>query len=108
MSRLAAAGPRALVLAQVQFGDNRNDGLFLQTRSSLRYQVNPRYNLQVQVFNAYGSTDDFPSFRDQSHSVGPAIAFKIGQGWSVEASTLFGLTNATADADFRVFLSESF
>ena len=99
---------RALVLAQVQFGDNRNDGLFLQTRSSLRYQVNPRYNLQVQVFNAYGSTDDFPSFRDQSHSIGPAIAFKIGQGWSVEASTLFGLTNATADADFRVFLTKSF
>lgn len=99
---------RGTVLAQVQFGDNRNDGLFLQTRSSLRYQVNPRYNLQVQMFNAYGSTDDFPSFRDQSHSIGPAVAVKIGQGWSVEASALFGLTNATSDVDFRVFLTKSF
>ncbi len=99
---------RGVALAQVQFGDDRNDGLFLQTRSSLRYKVNPALNLQVQVFNFYGSTADFPDFRDQVHSVGPAISAKLGQGWSVEASTLLGLTNASSDVDFRIFLAKAF
>jgi len=99
---------RGVLLAQVQFGDDRSDGLFLQTRSSLRYKVNPAFNLQVQVFNFYGSTADFQDFDDQVHSVGPAISAKLGQGWSVEASTLFGVTNATSDVDFRVFLAKSF
>lgn len=99
---------RAVVLAQVQFGSNRNSGIFLQTRSSLRYKVNSNYNLQIQVFNTYGSTADFPAARNQNHSVGPAIAAKIGEGWSIEASTLLGLTNATSDVDFRIFLSKAF
>lgn len=99
---------RAVVLAQVQFGANRNNGLFLQTRSSLRYKVNSNYNLQVQIFNTYGSTADFPAARNQNHSIGPAISAKIAEGWSIEASTLLGLTNATSDVDFRIFLAKSF
>lgn len=99
---------RALILAQLQFGDNRNSGIFLQTRSSLRYQVNSIYNLQVQSFNTYGSTSDFPAFRNQNHSVGPAVSAKLGDGWSMEASTLFGLTDATSDVDFRLFIAKSF
>ena len=99
---------RGVVLAQVQFGDDRGDGLFLQTRSSLRYKVNKSLSLQAQAFNFYGSTDDFPDLRDQVHSIGPAAAIKLGHGWSVEASTLFGLTNASSDVDFRVFLAKSF
>lgn len=99
---------RGLVLAQVQFGDSRGDGLFLQTRSSVRYKLNDTYNLQLQVFNNYGSTDDFPAFRDQNHSIGPAAAIKLDDGWAIEASVLFGLTNATSDADFRIFLAKNF
>ena len=99
---------RGVVLAQVQFGDDRADGLFLQTRSSLRYKINKAVNIQAQAFNFYGSTADFPALRDQVHSVGPALAAKLGQGWSLEASTLFGLTNASSDVDFRVFLAKSF
>jgi len=99
---------RGVVLAQVQFGDDRSDGLFLQTRSSLRYKINKAVNIQAQVFNFYGSTANFQDFDDQVHSVGPAISAKLGQGWSVEASTLFGVTDASADVDFRVFLAKSF
>jgi len=99
---------RGVVLAQVQFGEDRSDGLFLQTRSSLRYKINKAVNIQAQVFNFYGSTANFQDFDDQVHSVGPAISAKLGQGWSVEASTLFGVTDATADVDFRIFLAKSF
>lgn len=99
---------RGLMLAQVQFGDLRNDGLFLQSRFSASYKASQRYNLQVQLFNFWGTTDDFQSLNNQNHSLGPAIGINIGKGWAIEASTLFGLTDAAPDADFRLFLVKSF
>lgn len=99
---------RGNLLAQVQFGEDRNDGLFLQSRASVTYKLSGAINFQIQSFNTYGSTADFPGFRDQNHAVGPSVFVRLGQGWSVEASTLFGLTNASSDADFRLFLARSF
>lgn len=99
---------RGLMLAQVQFGDLRNDGLFLQSRFSAAYRATSRYRLEVQLFNFWGTTDDFQDINDQNHSLGPAVGINIGKGWAVEASTLFGLTDAAPDADFRVFLVKSF
>lgn len=99
---------RGVVLAQVQFGDQRTDGLFLQTRASLSYKLTKSVQLQTQIFNFWGTTADFPDINDQSHSIGPAIAAKLGHGWSLEASTLFGVTDAASDADFRLFLVKSF
>lgn len=96
------------LLAQVQFGNDRGDGLFLQSRASVTYKVNKVYNFQIQTFSIYGSTDEFPAFRDQNHSIGPAVFIKFDKGWSVEASTLLGLTNASSDIDFRIFLARSF
>ena len=99
---------RGLTLAQVQVGDDRADGLFLQSRFSAAYRATDRYRLELQLFNFWGTTDDFQDINDQNHSLGPAIGVNIGQGWAIEASTLFGLTNATPDADFRLFLVKSF
>lgn len=99
---------RALGLAQLQFGPDRQDGLFLQTRASLAYKTNRKLTLEIQVFNTYGSTADFPGFDGQNHTLGPALIYKLSQGWSLEAGTQFGVTNAASDADFRVFLVKNF
>jgi len=99
---------RGILLAGFQIGDSRASGLFLQTRASLRYKLSPNYSLQVQVFNLYGSTANMPAGQNQNHSVGPAVAGKLGRGWSFEASTLFGVTRAAPDADLRLFLTKAF
>ena len=99
---------RTVLLTAIQLGSQRADGLFLQTRTSLSYALGSGTQLQLQSFNIYGSTDGFGDFSDQNHALGPAVAGKFGRKWSYEASLLFGLTNATADTDFRLFISRSF
>ena len=99
---------RTIAQGGVQVGDGRQDGLFLQTRYSLNYKTTPGYRLQLQVFNFWGTTADFQDLNDQNHSIGPAISGPIRGKWSFEASTLFGLTNATSDVDLRLFLIRRF
>ncbi len=99
---------RGIVLAAVQIGPRRQDGLFLQTRGSISYKLKSGHQLQLQVFNNYGPTANFMDFDNQSHSLGPGFAGKIGEGWSYEASALFGVTDATPTADLRIFLTKSF
>lgn len=99
---------RNIILAQVQFGDGAQDGLFLQTRSALKYKLNSTFTLDLQSFNIYGSTAGFPDFDQQNHALGPALSGKLGNGWSFEASALFGVSAAASDADLRLFLVKSF
>lgn len=98
---------RGILMTAVQLGPQRGDGLFLQTRASISYGLGNGTRLEVQSFNIYGSTKGFGDFNDQNHAVGPAVAGKFGRRWSYEASVLFGVTDATADADFRFFISRS-
>ena len=99
---------RTVLLTGVQLGPQRRDGLFLQTRASLGYTISGSTQLQLQSFNIYGTTDGFGDFSDQNHAFGPAVSGKFAGRWSYEAGLLFGLTNATADTDFRLFISRSF
>ena len=99
---------RGVLLTAVQLGSQRGDGLFLQTRASVSYALGAGTQLQLQSFNIFGSTAGFGDFDDQNHALGPAVSGKFGRGWSFEAGLLFGLTDATADTDFRLFISRSF
>jgi len=99
---------RGVLLTAIQLGSERADGLFLQTRASLSYVLDSGTQLQLQSFNIYGSTAGFGDFSDQNHALGPAITGRIGRKWTYEASLLLGVTNATADTDFRLFISRSF
>ena len=99
---------RGVLLTAVQFGSQRLDGLILQTRANLSYALNPNTQLQLQSFNIFGSTNGFGDFDDQNHAMGPAVVGKLGGRWSYEAGLLFGITDATADTDFRLFISRSF
>ena len=98
---------RGIFMTGVEVGDRRRDGLFLQTRWSLRYKLNPNYSIQAQVFNIYGTTEDVPDFEQQNHAVGPALTGKFSGGWSFEASALFGVTERARDADLRLFITKS-
>ena len=100
-------GLRAVLLTAIQTGNQRNKGVFLQTRSSLRYRTDTGHTLQLQMFNTYGSTANFPGFNDQVHTIGPAISGKLTQGWAFEMGALFGFSDRASNVDFRFFLSKS-
>lgn len=99
---------RGIILTGFQLGDDRDNGVFLQTRAALHYKLSDRLTAQIQTFNFYGSTAQDLSSDEQNHSVGPAVSGKLGNGWSFEASALIGVSGGAADLDFRFFLAKSF
>lgn len=99
---------RFLVLTSVDAGDNARDGLFLQSRGSLVRRLGNGPLVGLEIYNSYGSTDRIPPFEDQRHQAGPILDASLGAGRSLYANVLFGLTEATPDAELRLWLTLSF
>lgn len=92
---------RAILLSSVQLGDNASDGVSLQTRWQLSKRLNSGDSLGVEMYNKYGYTGDFGSFDSQYHAVGPTYSKSFTSDWSIYSGILFGLSDNTADTEFR-------
>jgi hypothetical protein len=90
------------------FGDNAVDGVSIETREEATYKLPCAVKIGVQVFNFYNTTAHFGSFDEQKHQIGPVVKGKIGKHVKYEASTLFGVSRAASDVDFRLFLAYHF
>lgn len=99
---------RALVLTSVQIGDTAADGVNLQTRARVGKKLEDGPELGVEMYNNYGRTSGFGSFKDQSHTIGPYIATPLGNKISLFAGPLFGLSNSAPDVEARVWLTKGF
>lgn len=89
-----------------EFGAQRKNGVFLQSRSSVSYKTSNRLDVSMEMFNLYGSTTADLSFEEQSHQLGPMVTYKIGKGWSVQVGTLFGVSKASPDVNYRLFIGK--
>lgn len=97
---------RAIGLSALQFGDNSADGVLIQTRGHISKAIDGGSRLGVEMFNNLGSTESFGSFKTQGHTIGPFVTTPIGDGFSVYAGTLFGLSEAAADTELRLWLTK--
>ena len=96
---------RGVVLFGHEFGDRAKDGVSIETREEVTYKLPSGLKIGAQMFDNYGTTDQFGSFDAQKHQLGPVIKGKLGEHMKYEFSTLFGLSRAASDADFRFFVS---
>lgn len=99
---------RALALSSLQFGTNAADGIFLQTRGNLIYKAADKVNLGVELYNSYGSTDNFQSFKNSQQQVGPFVSFPIRENTSIYLNVLLGMSEATPDTDLRLWITQGF
>lgn len=100
---------RFLVLTSANVGDGASGGVALQTRGALNYSGFKGVGVGLEVFSAYGTTDDFAdSFDEQRHAIGPTLNLKITPTISLFGGPLFGLTDATPDQDYRIWITQSF
>jgi hypothetical protein len=90
------------------FGDNAVDGISIETREEATYKLPRDVKIGVQAFNFFNTTARFGSFDEQKHQIGPVVKGKIGKRVKYEISTLFGVSRAASDTDFRVFFGYSF
>lgn len=99
---------RAVAMSGVQFGEGARDGVFLQSRFRLNRGFSGGRNAGIEVFDSYGSADNFGSFNDQNHRAGPYVSLPLTGGWSVQAGALFGLSGGAADQEARLWLGRAF
>lgn len=99
---------RFVALSALDIGDDARDGVFVQTRGNVFTKLDTGQTVGVELFNAYGSTDDFRDFDDQNHQIGPFASFPVAEQWSLFTGALFGLTDASADAELRLWVARGF
>jgi hypothetical protein len=99
---------RLVALTFVDIGDGAADGVGLQTRANVTYTVSDKQSAGLEMFSAYGTTDNFADLDEQRHQLGPFTNVSFGDGWSLFAGALFGLTGATPDTELRLWLTRGF
>lgn len=99
---------RFVALSALDIGDDARDGIFLQTRGNVFTKLEMGQTLGLELFNAYGSTDDIRDFDDQNHQIGPFASFPVTEQWSLFTSALIGLTDASADTELRLRITRGF
>jgi len=99
---------RFVALSAFDVGDDARDGIFLQTRGNIFTRLETGQTLGVELFNSYGSTDNFLDLDKQGHQIGPFASFPVSDDWSVFTGALFGLTDASADSELRLWVTRGF
>ncbi len=99
---------RAIAIAGVEIGPGHSEGVLLETRERLAYEVTDDLKLGVDIFNEYGSTAGIDDLEDQVHQIGPFASVDVGRSWNVYAGALFGATQASPDTELRLFIIREF
>ena len=99
---------RFVALSAFDVGNDARDGVFLQTRGNLFTRLQSGQTVGVELFNAYGSTDEILDLDKQGHSIGPFASFPVSDNFSLFTGALFGLTDASADAELRLWITRGF
>lgn len=99
---------RFVALSAFDVGNDARDGVFLQTRGNLFTRLESGQTVGVELFNAYGSTNEILDLDKQGHSIGPFASFPVSDRFSLFTGVLFGLTDASADAELRLWITRGF
>jgi len=93
-------------------GSNAEDDWELAYAWQLRWLGDPKLEFGLEGFGALGEVDNWKSYSDQEHQIGPAIFGKIktagGNAWKYRAALLAGLTSATPNATLTGLLEYEF
>lgn len=99
---------RANVLTGREFGSASSDGWLFETRSQVSYPISEKSRIGIEMFNDFNDTDDFGSYSEQEHQVGPIFKTKFGGDVKLLTSLMFGVSRSAADYDFRIHLTKAF
>ncbi|MAN46412.1 MAG: hypothetical protein GYB49_17715 [Alphaproteobacteria bacterium] len=89
-------------------GNDARDGVFLQTRGDLGWRLSGGVDLGAELYNSYGPADDILPLERQSHLAGPFVSLPLTDSLNLRTSALLGLTEASPDVTFRLFLTQDF
>ncbi|MCR9259788.1 MAG: transporter [Pseudomonadaceae bacterium] len=98
---------RANLITGREFHSGADSGLSVETRWQATYAVGGGTRFGIEAFNDLNTTDDFGGFNEQEHQAGPIVKMRLGRGWSLDFSYLFGLSDDAPDENLRMHLKYS-
>lgn len=99
---------RSTIFVGRDLGDFAKDGVSLEARHEASRAVGGGARLGAQLFDNFGYSSAFGSFRTQRHQLGPFWRSKISDSVRLEIGALAGLSAAAPDVDFRILASVGF
>lgn len=99
---------RFIVLSAIEFGENAQDGMLVQTRASVTRKIGASCEIGLELYNFYGSLKDWRGLSEQVHQAGPIISGAVADDWNVYAGVLFGLNDHSAEYEPRLWLTHEF
>lgn len=91
-----------------QIGPQSGNDYLLETRARLAYRLNEKTKLSFDLFSDFNTADSIGSFSEQEHQLGPLLQIDLNDDFTLNAGPLFGLTNISPDAEYRVHLIYGF
>lgn len=64
--------------------------------------------LGLELFSEWGNSRDLGGFDEQAHQVGPVAKLSWSGGAYLQTAVRFGLTEASDDAMFKLFVGREF
>lgn len=98
---------RFTAIASTQTGDDRNPDVLFLTRGDIGRRLSSGVDIGAEIYNSYGAIDDILPLSQESHQVGPFVGIPLGKSLSMRTSVLVGLTEASPDVTFRLFLTQA-
>jgi len=92
---------RFLIFTSQQVGDNAAEGVQVQTRALLSKRLDNGLLIGLESYDPWGSTENWSSYGEGRHQVGPFIAGKAS-GLDLFGGLLFATTDSASDVTFRI------
>ncbi len=91
-----------------EVGEDSESGVGFSMRAQATYALNDNHRLGLETFNNFGNIRTLSGFDNQSHSLGPVLKGKLGNGFAYETGYLAGISDNNADHNIKLFLSKKF
>ena len=92
----------------MMWGENRRDGLQLNTRWQAIAPVTPSAKAGLELFNSWGHLNDMNGYARQTHQLGPVLKGRWDEHISYQLGYLQGISRNAPDQAVKFFLTYTF
>ena len=91
-----------------EVGPQSSGGITPQTRFQITHAIDENFKLGAGWFSNFGKLSDNLSFQEQSHSFGPVLKGKLGDGYFFQTGYRTGLSQGAEDHLVKFFIGRNF
>lgn len=91
-----------------EVGEDAETGIGGETRLQLTRSIAQNHRLGLESFHDFGNYSEDSEYNAQSHTIGPVLKGKLGDGFKYETGYRAGISNSAPDHSFKFFIGKTF